>query len=82
MPYTTPDLVENIDKIQYHHFEGTNCVVCCMAFESGFSAVGFAFKSGPAPFDLETGKAIALKKAKEFAVSLGYQEDIDESSGL
>ena len=51
--------------IQYHHFPDTTVVVCCVVLANGFSLVGKAAAVSMENFDMDVGKDVAYKDARE-----------------
>lgn len=52
----------DMKEVLFHHFPGTNVVVCCIVLESGFTVIGTAHAA--ADFNLDIGKETAFLDAK------------------
>ncbi len=60
----TVKLVESkIAKVQYHEFEGTNFVVCCLTLHNGFNVSGTSAALNPDMYDLKKAEKLAYIKA-------------------
>jgi hypothetical protein len=69
---------------QYHHFEGTTTIVCCLTLRNGFNVVGYSSTYGfdTKNFDRKTGEIIAFNMAHEKIWELlgfGLMQKIAES---
>jgi hypothetical protein len=73
-PKDLDDAMLQARDVQYHRFPGTSVVVCCVVLANGFSLVGKAAAVSMETFDLEVGKEVAYKDAREqLWVLLGYK---------
>lgn len=65
-PRLTPDLIDSIITMeQYHTFEGSQTTVCCLTLKNGFTVTGESACASPENFDLEIGREIARKNARD-----------------
>ena len=65
-PRIKPEDIDNaIVGEQYHRFEGTNTVVCCLTIQGGFNTIGHSSCVSDDNFDADIGKSIARKIAKD-----------------
>jgi hypothetical protein len=60
---TLEDIEGWVVKEQYHVFEGTLVIVCCLTLRSGFTVTGESACASPENFDKELGQKIARKMA-------------------
>lgn len=88
---TTPNklTLKNIEDmimfVDYHHFNETCMVVCCITLLNGYNVIGKAGCVDPENFDLDIGKGIAYDNAKNEIWNLEgymlkeaiYQEALD-----
>lgn len=56
------DMRQQIGTIQYHHFAGTNAIVCCIKVKNGLTFLGTAQAAGN--FDKQIGEATAYEHAE------------------
>ena len=60
---------EKIDAVitgeDYHVFPGTTLTVCCLKLINGFTVTGESATASPENFDVEIGKEIARKNARD-----------------
>ncbi len=60
----TQDHVDNcIASEQYHQFEGTTLIVCCLTLQNGFTVTGESACARPEIFDPRIGADLARKDA-------------------
>lgn len=65
-PRITPDrLDEVIAGEDYHVFPNSQMTVCCLTLENGFTVTGESACASPENFDVETGRKIARKNARD-----------------
>lgn len=55
-------MLDVIDTVQYHHFEGTNAIVCCIKVKNGHTFIGTAQAANN--FDKQVGEATAYGHAQ------------------
>ncbi|QGH74722.1 hypothetical protein DSS3PM1_00045 [Bacteriophage DSS3_PM1] len=60
---TPADIEAQVMFVDYHHFEETCVVVCCITLKNGYNTIGHAGCVDPENFDLEIGKKIAYENA-------------------
>lgn len=49
----TPQQIHDaIACIEYHLFDGTTMLACCITLKNGYPVIGYAFAADPANFDL------------------------------
>ena len=61
----TPDLIgSKVKSVEYHVFESTCLMVCCMTLENGFTVTGEAACANPENFDKEISQKIASRIAR------------------
>jgi len=64
-PRITPEDIENqIEKEQYHVFDGTTFTSCLLTLRNGFTVHGESACASPENFDAELGRRIARDNAK------------------
>lgn len=60
---------EKIDAViageDYHVFPGTTLTVCCLKLRNGFAVTGESAAVSPENFDVELGKKIARRNARD-----------------
>ena len=49
----------------YHVFPGTTLTVCCLTLRNGYTVVGESAAASPENFDIEIGRKIARKNARD-----------------
>ena len=65
-PRLNPQHIDNtIAGEQYHVFEGTTLIVCCLTLRNGFTVTGESAAASPENFDVEIGRKIARQNARE-----------------
>ena len=65
-PRLSPEKIDEvISSSQYHVFEDTTMTVCCITLKNGFNVIGESAAASPENFDVEIGKKIAFKNARE-----------------
>lgn len=65
-PRLTPELIDAaIVSEQYHVFPGTTLTVCCLTLRNGFQVTGTSASASPENFDIELGRQIARRNARE-----------------
>jgi hypothetical protein len=65
-PRLTPaDIDAVIAGEQYHVFDGTTLMVCCLHLRNGFTVTGESAAASPENFDVEIGRKIARQNARE-----------------
>lgn len=57
------DIKAQVMFVDYHHFDETCMVVCCLTLMNGYSVIGQAGCVDPENFDLEIGKEIVYANA-------------------
>ena len=76
---TGQSLIDHIESRimneQYHHFPGTNVIVCCIQMKNGHTFIGTAQAASMDKFSLDAGEGIARSKAfnKAFEAELYVQ---------
>lgn len=66
MASITEEMIDaEIRNVQYHHFRGTQLIVCCLTLKNGFSVVGTANAHNPSAFDRGTDYMIAMEQARD-----------------
>lgn len=66
MQSITEEMIDaSIKTVQYHHFPGTQLVMCCVTLVNGFSVLGTATAHDPSAFDIKIGKDIAREQARD-----------------
>ena len=72
----TPEQVQDAIKCkEFHLFQGTRHMVCCMTLQNGFTVVGESACADPAAFDLILGQKCAAEDAQsKIAVLLAYEQ--------
>ena len=69
-------------KVQYHHFPGTTCTVCCIRLENGYCLVGESACVSPVNFDPDIGRTLAYEKAAQQLWELeGYRLSAELAAG-
>lgn len=65
-PRITPEQVDaQIQRVQFHVFEGSQLTVCCITLRNGFTVVGESACASPENFNAAIGEKIARDKARE-----------------
>lgn len=65
-PRLLPDHIdEMIDKIQYHRFDGTYTIVCCLTLTNKFVVIGSSSPVSPENFNVEICQELAFKDARD-----------------
>ena len=65
-PRLTPELVDAaIPDEQYHIFDNTTLIVCCLTLRNGFIATGESAVASPKNFDADIGRKIARQNARK-----------------
>lgn len=62
---TPAHIDDQIVRQQFHHFPGTQVIVCVLELRNGFSVVGHSACASPANFDALIGQDLARKNARE-----------------
>lgn len=66
MASITEEMIDaEIRGVQYHHFPGTQLIVCCLTLKNGFSVAGTANAHNPSAFNLGMGHRIAMEQARD-----------------
>lgn len=73
-PRLTPELIDAVIVGEdYHVFPGTTLTVCCLKLRNGFTVTGESAAASPENFDVEIGRKIARRNARDKIWSLeGY----------
>ena len=58
------DIDEMIDTIQYHQFEGTCTIACCLVLTNGFTIIGSSAPVSPDNFDVEICRELSYQNAR------------------
>jgi hypothetical protein len=65
-PRITPQRLDDvITSEDYHVFTGSQLTVCCLTLRNGFTVTGESACASPENFDVEIGRNIAKKNARE-----------------
>lgn len=56
-------VMDCIDKVQYHVFEGSQLTVCCITLKNGFTVTGNSACASPENFNKELGEEISHRNA-------------------
>lgn len=65
-PRLTPKDIDNVITMeQFYIFPNTTTTVCCLTLRNGFTVVGHGACASPENFDVEEGRKIAYKNARE-----------------
>ena len=70
----TPEQIhEQIAAIEYHLFDGTTMLACCITLKNGYPVIGYAFTADPADFDINKIQQYAQDDAEsKIAELLAY----------
>ena len=68
--FTPRYVTDMVDTVQYHHFPGTNTIVCCITMHNGYAAVGESTCYDADKFDERTGEELAYNGAMKKLRSL------------
>ena len=64
-PRLIPDDIDDmISQIQYHQFEGTNTIVCCITLTNNFNIIGSSAPVSPENFNADICKELAFQNAR------------------
>lgn len=59
--------IEHVNSVicgeQYHQFDGTTLIICCLTLKNGFAVTGESACARPEIFDREFGEKLARKNA-------------------
>ncbi|MBO6629892.1 MAG: hypothetical protein JJ939_15860 [Alphaproteobacteria bacterium] len=76
-----PRIEKLIKSESFHHFPGTNIVVCAVVMTCGQQSVGWSFAPGGMDFDFEAEKERARKKTRRNIAGLeSYRERAERSA--
>jgi hypothetical protein len=65
-PRITPQRLDDVIASEdYHVFTGSQLTVCCLTLRNGFTVTGESACASPENFDVEIGRNIAKKNARE-----------------
>jgi len=65
-PRLTPKLIdESIVSAEYHVFDSSCLTVCCITLRNGFTVTGESACASPANFNVDIGREIAFKNARD-----------------
>jgi len=66
-----------VKKIDYHHFDGTQTIVCCILLSNGCTAIGKSDCINPSDFSAAKGKNAAYHRALDTATELvGFHQKV------
>lgn len=80
MKITVAQIEQHIAEEFYHHFEGTNLVVCAIKMRNGYVASGKSCCIEDADFDLEAGKHRARARAIEELFGVIYYKMLEDQT--